>query len=63
MFFKYLVMFFGFTNVFLFICNFFNNRLYKKLDSFYTIYINNILIYNNFKKKHQIYIQIVLTAL
>lgn len=32
-------------------------------DNFYITYINNIVIYNNFKKKYQIYIQKVFGTL
>lgn len=33
------------------------------LNNFYTTYINNILIYNNSKKKYQAHMQKILTAL
>ena len=33
------------------------------LDEFCTAYINDILIYSNFKKEHQTHIQKVLAAL
>lgn len=33
------------------------------LDNFCIIYIDNILIYSNFKNKHQVYVQKVFAAL
>ena len=54
---------FGLTNIPLLFQNFINNILYGMLDKFCTVYIDNILIYNNSKKKHQTHVQKVFTAL
>ena len=43
--------------------NYINDILHEMLDKFYTAYIDDILIYSNFKKKHQTHIQKVLTTL
>jgi hypothetical protein len=40
-----------------------NNILFDYLDDFYTIYLDNILIYSNDSFKHEIYIRLVLQKL
>jgi hypothetical protein len=40
-----------------------NNILFEYLDIFYTLYLNNIIIYSNTKKKHKLYIRKVLQKL
>ncbi len=60
---KYLVMPFGLANTLSSFQNFINDILYGMLDKFCTTYIDDILIYSNSKKKHQIHLRKVLTAL
>ena len=43
--------------------NFINDILHMMVDKFCIAYIDDILIYSNSKKKYQIYVQKVLTAL
>jgi hypothetical protein len=40
-----------------------NNILFEYLDVFYTAYLNNIIIYSNTKKKHELYVRKVLQKL
>jgi hypothetical protein len=40
-----------------------NNILFDYLDNFYTIYLNNILIYSDDPFKHEIYVRLVLQRL
>ena len=40
--------------------NYINDVLYNCLNDFYTIYINNILIYNENRKKHIRYVRLIL---
>ena len=40
--------------------NYINNVLYKYFDDFCTTYINEILIYNENRKKHIRYIRLIL---
>ena len=42
---------------------FINNTLRPYLDIFYTVYINDILVYNNNLAKYQKYINFILEAL
>ena len=56
-------MLFELANTPLLFQNFINNILHRMLDEFCIAYINNILIYSNSKKKHQIHIQKILVAL
>ena len=56
-------MSFGLANGPLSFQNLINNILHKIVDKFCTTYIDNILIYSNFKKKHQTHVQKVFTAL
>ena len=60
---EYLVMLFGLANAPSLLQNFIINILYEMLDEFCTAYIDDILIYSNFKKKHQTHIQKVFAAL
>ena len=60
---EYLVMLFGLANAPSSFQNFINNILYKMLDKFCIAYIDDILIYSNFKKEHKSHIQKVLAAL
>ena len=53
---------FGLANVPSLFQNFINNILHGILDKFCTTYIDDILIYSNFKKKHQTHVQKVLAA-
>ena len=59
---EYLVMPFGLANVPLSFQNFIHSILHGMLDKFYTAYINDILIYNNFKKEYQTQVRKVLVA-
>lgn len=54
---------FGLANALSLFQNFINNILHGILDKFCISYINDILIYSNFKKKHQTHIQKVFVAL
>ena len=56
-------MFFGLANASSLFQNFINDILYGMLDKFCTTYINDILIYSNFKKKHQTQVQKVFAIL
>ena len=58
-----LVMPFGLANTPSSFQNFINDILHGMLDQFCTAYIDDILIYSNFKKEHQTHIQKVLAAL
>jgi hypothetical protein len=40
-----------------------NNILFDYLDNFYTVYLDNILIYSDDLFKHEIYIRLVLQKL
>ena len=60
---EHLVMPFGLANAPSLFQNFINNILHGMLDKFCIVYIDNILIYSNFKKKHQTYVQKVLVTL
>ena len=60
---KYLVIPFGLANAPSSFQNFINNILYGMLDKFCTVYIDNILIYSNSKKKYQIHVWKAFTAL
>jgi len=61
--FKYVVISFELCNALIMFQSFINKILNLYLDDFCTIYINNILIYNNIKKKHKNYINKVLAKL
>ena len=54
---------FGLINALNLFQHFINNTLYPYLDIFYTIYINNILIYRDNLTKHRKYVKLVLEAL
>lgn len=54
---------FGLTNAPSLFQNFIDNLLHGMVDNFYTIYIDDILIYTNPKKKHQGHVQKVFIAL
>ncbi len=51
-FYKFLVMSFGFTNAPSTFCTLMNNIFRKWLDDFVVIYIESILVYNNFMEEH-----------
>ena len=42
---------------------FINDVLYHHLDLFYTIYINNVLIYSSFLSEHKRYVRTIIEAL
>ena len=54
---------FGLANVPSLFQNFINNILHGMLDKFYTVYINDILIYSNSKKEHQTHVRKFLATL
>lgn len=56
-------MLFGLANVPSSFQNFINDVLQRMFDDFCTAYINDILIYSNFKKEHQAHVCKVLAAL
>ena len=60
---KYLVMPFGLANAPSSFQNLINDILYRMLNKFCIAYIDDILIYSNFKKEHQTHVQKVLAAL
>ena len=47
---------FGLANILSLFQNFINGILYGMLDEFCTSYIDDILIYSNFKKEQQTYV-------
>jgi len=61
--FKYIVIFFELYNVSITFQSFINKTLNFYLNNFYTIYINNILVYNNIKTKYKNYINKVFAKL
>lgn len=61
--FEYVVMFFGLCNSLTSFQYYINNILKKYLNIFYTIYLNNILIYDKNKLEYKIHIKKVLCPL
>ena len=57
--FKYIVMFFNLYNAFEILWFFINEILRKYLNEFCIIYFNDILIYNNIKKKYIKYVNLM----
>jgi hypothetical protein len=55
-------MLFGLTNTLAIFQNLINNVLTPYLNQFYTIYLDNILIYSETFKEYQDYINLVLEA-
>ncbi len=51
-FYKFLVMHFALTHALATFCTFMNNIFREWFDDFVVIYIDNILVYNNFMEKH-----------
>ena len=62
-FYKYIIIFFGLYNASTIFQIFINDILKEYLNIFYTIYFDDILIYNNIKKKHIYYIDKILKKL
>ena len=62
-FFKYLIMFFSLYNESALFQKYINNTLWKYLNKFCTIYLNDILIYSNNEAEHKIYIKHILQKL
>ena len=54
---------FGLANASSLFLNFVNDILHWILDEFCTAYIDDILIYSNFKKEHQTYVEKVFATL
>ena len=61
--FKYLIMLFNLCNESVSFQKYINNILWKHLDKFYTVYLNDILIYFNDKLKHKIHVKLMLQKL
>jgi hypothetical protein len=56
-FYKYKILFFGLYNGPALFQRYINDILIKYLDDFYTIYINDILIYSKDSLEHELYIK------
>ena len=56
--FEYLIMLFRLYNASSNFQNYINKTIYEYFDMFYSIYLNNILIYSNDENKHTNQIQI-----
>ncbi len=61
--FKYLVMLFNLCNEFVSFQKYINNILCKHLNKFYTVYLNDILIYFDNKLEHEIHVKLILWQL
>ena len=61
--FKYVIISFELCNVLIIFQIFINKILKKYLNNFYNVYFDNIFIYNNFEKKHIIYVKKILFKL
>ena len=61
--FEYLVMSFNLCNSSASFQNYINDTLQKYLDNFYTVYLNDILIYSEIEAEHKIYIKHILQKL
>ena len=53
-------MLFGLCNEPALFQNYINNTLYKYLNNFCTVYLNDILIYSDNEAEHEIYVKRVL---
>jgi hypothetical protein len=60
---KYSISFFEFCNEFVTYQHYMNDVFFDYLDDFVSTYINDILIYNNFKKKHVNHVKKILQRL
>ncbi len=60
---KYKVMLFELINESTFFQHYINNMLFNYLHKFCSIYLNNILIYNNILKKHKTHVKKMLNKL
>ena len=56
-------MFFNFFNNFIIFQFYINNTLQEYLDDFCTVYLNDILIYNELEMKHKIHVKYILQKL
>ncbi len=54
---KFLVMFFGFTNAPATFYTFMNDIFREWLDDFVVVYKDDILVYNNFMEEHVVHLQ------
>ncbi len=61
--FKYLVMLFNLCNEFVLFQKYINNILHEHLNKFYTVYLNDILIYFDNELKHKIHVKLILQKL
>jgi hypothetical protein len=61
--FKSLILFFKLCNDSIFFQHFINNTLREYLNDFYTIYLNNILIYSKIETEHEIHVKRILLKL
>ena len=57
---KYKILFFEFTNDLTNWQHYMNNLLFVYLNDFCQIYLNDIFIYNKFKKKHIVHVRVIL---
>ena len=60
---EYVVMFIDFYNAFETFQFYINEILHKYLNAFCSVYLNDVLIYSNIKKKHIIYVRKVFVKL
>ncbi len=61
--FKYLIMLFNLCNKFVSFQKYINNTFCKHLNKFYTVYLNDILIYFDNKLEHEIHVKLILWKL
>ncbi len=61
--FKYLIMFFDLCNESVSFQKYINNTLHEHLNKFYTVYLNDILIYSDNELKHEIHVKLILRKL
>jgi len=61
--FKYLIMLFNLCNEFILFQKYINNTFHEHLNKFYTVYLNDILIYFDNEVKHKIHVKLILQKL
>ncbi len=61
--FKYLVMLFNLCNESVSFQKYINNTFHEHLNKFYTVYLNDILIYFNNELEHEIHVKLILQKL
>ena len=60
---KFLIINFDLCEILFSFQNYINNVLHEYLDDFYTIYIDDILIYNENRKKHIRHVRLIFQRL